>query len=371
MAGRSRRYKQRSKRRQDRGRSRHAHPPAGTAPAPPHLPHTPTNPTPTTPHATGHTSPTPAARPHARTTAHPPARLITSAAGSTTALPAPPAHGPARWPSPARLLRLQALRSRWRSLRPALRRTAQAVAVAGAAAVVLLVVAWNLAAARPGWWRALSAGDPALLERAQGVENGATTLLSEPHPIDPASGVSEVWSVSLSDEDATAWLVGKLPRWAVSRGAVRRWPAEIAQLQVRFERGRIAFGAEVVHSGTRRYFVARLRPRVDRSGALWTPAVGASVGRLPIPAGLLLSSGTLGAAGRIPDEVAQLPQTDGLLRALTSAAPLVRSPVIRLPDGRRVRLVGLRVEPGALVMDLRTEPAAPASAGEHSAPPGT
>ena len=240
---------------------------------------------------------------------------------------------------------------RWRRRLVAAGLALAALCGAGAASAV------GLAASRPGWWREISPNDPGALLRARAVENGTVTLLTQ------ARG-NEAWTVRLADTDAAAWLACRLSEWATSQGRLAAWPAELSQVQVLFEDGAVLVSAEVrLREGGTRVFSARLRPTVDAAGALWLRASSVGVGRLRLPAGLMLAEGPEGAPGRWlrPDRAL----ADGLpggvsgrdvTRVLLGDVPLARLPALRLADGRRVRVLGVRVVPGFLELTCRTEP---------------
>lgn len=239
------------------------------------------------------------------------------------------------------------------------RRLVAAGLILAALCGVLAALAVALAASRPGWWRPLAPGDPAALVRARAVENGTVTLLTQARGDEP-------WTARLADADAAAWLACRLPEWAISQGRLGAWPPELAQVQVLFEEGTVLVSVEVrLRDGGRRVLSARLRPTVDRAGTLWLTASSVGVGRLRLPAGLMLAEGPEGAPGRWlrPDG----PLADGLpagvrgrdiARVLLGESPLARAPALRLADGRRVRVLGVRVVPGFLELTCRTEPGA-------------
>lgn len=239
---------------------------------------------------------------------------------------------------------------RWR------RRLVAAGLILAALCGVLAVCAVWLASSRPGWWRPPGRDDAATLVRARAVENGTVTLLTQ------ARG-DEAWTVRLADADAAAWLACRLSEWATSQAGLAAWPAELLQVQVRFEDATVLVGGEVrLREGETRVFSARLRPRVDAGGSLWLVATSVGVGRLRLPAGLMLAEGPEGTPGRWLRPERGLP--DGLLRGvsgrevarvLLGEMPVAKAPALRLADGRRVRVLGVRVVPGFLELTFRTE----------------
>jgi hypothetical protein len=116
----------------------------------------------------------------------------------------------------------------------------------------------------------------------------------------------------------------------------------------------------VTRDGSTRVLAASVRPEFRADGALWLPGSSVSVGRLSMPASWVVSDRARAsgpAAGAVvPDELARLPKAKDLMDALAGRRPAMRSPVLRIGDGRRVRLLGLRAEDGALYVTCQTLP---------------
>jgi hypothetical protein len=94
---------------------------------------------------------------------------------------------------------------------------------------------------------------------------------------------------------------------------------------------------------------------VAGASGLWIEPTWVYVGRLPLPAGWVLS-GAVGTGADLPADLAALPQTPALLEALRGLAPVVRAASVRLPDGRRLLLEAVRAEEGRLVITWRPAP---------------
>lgn len=232
-----------------------------------------------------------------------------------------------------------------------------------------VVVAGWLADQRPRWWDPIDASNPSTVAAANAVENGAVDLLSLVRPsVERSPGVltSEPWTVRLTPEDANAWLAVRLPMWIRNQSDNFRWPSQVAQLQVDFRADDVVLGVRARSHGVERYLWVSLDPTIDADGALWLRATWVHVGRLSLPASWFLPDEEAAPSGtspaqptlvtkNIPDDIRALPETEALLAALNGAGPVARNPAIRLADGRRVRIVGVAAEDGALYVTCRTE----------------
>jgi len=233
------------------------------------------------------------------------------------------------------------------------------VACAFVAVVVLCVMA--LVEESPTWWRALRADDPATMETARRLENGVVSELHFARPGDPDLDEhdpiwrSDDWTVSLRAPEASAWLTSRLPRWLTSYDERVVWPEDASQLQVAFVEDRIHIGIRVDVDGAPRVLSATLRPELDDHGAVWMRAGTVRVGRLGLPASWVLrdSRGVIDAY--VPEEFRSLQQTEGMFSAFRGEHPLVIDPVLKLEDGRKVRLLALAAREGRLEITCRTE----------------
>lgn len=224
---------------------------------------------------------------------------------------------------------------------------------AGAAVIVSLLLgaalaAWGLTRAAPPWWEASRPPDAALGERVEHAAVAQLTVRRDPDPAaDGPAFRSAPWSVSLTSEDADAWLGARLPMWLASRYPEVEWPGSISRVGVRFGEGVVHVAARVVENGKARVIAAELEPRLGPDGALWVRARRVTLGRLPVPVDWVVNDAGLVPAG---DEVVRR-----IAAALLGQGPVVEEAVIRLEDGRRVRLVGLAAREGRLEITCVTE----------------
>ena len=255
------------------------------------------------------------------------------------------------------------------------RRTRRAIITAGLALVALasagIMMAAAMARAAPSWWRSIRREDPVLVSLARRVENSVMNEAAANRPTRQASGVwqSDQWQIRLSADEASAWLSIRLPMWLANQKDEFRWPRNLEDVQVEFQDGALTVGARV--DGKRepaptegsatdatggRVLTATVAPRFDGQGRLYLPAERVNVGRLAIPASWVLDRSGGGAATRyIPESIRTLPETTALVRAFEGDQAILESPVIKLGDGRRVRVLSLSLDRGMLEITCRTE----------------
>jgi hypothetical protein len=226
-----------------------------------------------------------------------------------------------------------------------------------------LLVMLAMSRSTPAWWSAAYELGPEADAQAESLEAAAMAQASlvRRGEVDGTLWKSEVWSVSLSESDANAWLGARLPRWVESRGSQIRWPAVVRGVRVVFRDGAIWVGAQVRESegegrSAESIVSVGLVPRVDEAGRLWFGASSVGVGRLTMPPWVL------GGARRnpdgsvlVPDSLSQRRDIGPLLDVLAGAAPAANEPVMSVGDGRRVRLLSMRVREGRLELTCRTE----------------
>ncbi|KAA0212643.1 MAG: hypothetical protein DYG94_14495 [Leptolyngbya sp. PLA3] len=219
------------------------------------------------------------------------------------------------------------------------------------------VTAFVLSRTAPAWWEPVDVESPATARRADDLERAVghqLTLVRDPAesllPVE--SWRSDDWTTSIQAEDANAWLNTNLRDWLASDPKLPNWPELVDSLRVRFGDGLIQVGVMVERGDRARYLSATIRPHVDVDGSLWLEATSVSIGRLGIPAAVMLDRAGDGLAELVPPELE--PQTRSMLRLFRGAEP-VPHPVIRLGDGRQVRLLEIVPRNGKLVVTCRTE----------------
>lgn len=214
----------------------------------------------------------------------------------------------------------------------------------------------------PDWWTPIDAADPAVREAALNVENGLSGELTRRRelterelPLVGTVRASENWGVRLESGQASAWLTERLPKWAEAEGWLAAWPEELAELRLNFDGATIRLGARVRSSATSEgsYMTATLTPQFRGDGTVWLIADSVSIGRLPLPPAWVFS-GTPGDTDVLPSEL-EGDDLKEIFRVFLGDQP-APDPLIRLGDGRRVRLVGIQPEEqGTVLLIFRTE----------------
>lgn len=254
---------------------------------------------------------------------------------------------------------------------PSRRRRWLLVYIPGAMLVagLLALMALGLAGARPAWWRDIDPTNEHIAAAALRVENGAATQLTQIRRAADSNQTSAPWTIKLSSADANAWLAARLRPWLESQSAEFTWPEELRAVEVRFNAGRIDIGASVgdriaktpnAAASPARFITASLRPEFRESGSLWLPAASTSVGRLTLPSSWMLSRAAPAAkrtgSKTLPDALRSMPELRDVISALSGERPLMQTPVIRIGDGRRVRLLKLEPRDDALYITCQTLP---------------
>lgn len=246
-----------------------------------------------------------------------------------------------------------------------------AVAVGLAATLTMIVaVGYGLSRREPEWWARAAEPGPGeengdgeelqnsvinQLHLSRGTEEGLTAA-------ELAAGEawrSEPWRVSLRDEDVNAWVAEELPRWLANRDPPVRWPEQVESARVGFDHGVVMVGVRLRHGGASGVISASvisvsLVPELRADGSLWLRASWVRIGSLPAPASWVVArlrdaleeGGLSEQAGR---------EAEFMLRVLAGEEALTSEPVVRLEDGRRVRLLDLEARPGEVWLTARTE----------------
>lgn len=230
---------------------------------------------------------------------------------------------------------------------------------------IVAIAVWQMSVHSPDWWRSLDPTSEQTIATGKAVEH---TIANEFHRVerpgqrlddgDPTTTDpwhSEPWGISIAAGEANAWLNTRLRPWLESQDETFVWPSDLAEIQVEFDDASIQLGVRLERPGRDRLLSARVEPLVSISGELWMPASWAYVGRLPIPARWVLDQSDRRLEKLVADRVQEGDTAQAIVGALKGLEPATDEPIIRLGDGRQVRLLGLRANRGRLDLVCRTE----------------
>lgn len=231
--------------------------------------------------------------------------------------------------------------------------------VAIALLTVASVFAYLLIRSAPAWWRTVDPQSPASAQAGELLQNalGNQFTAVRPAAADLKPGErwrSEVWRFAVEVDDANAWLNTSLPNWIKSDPDMPAWPDDIGSIQVAFRSGLMYVGIELLRGdGVPQYLAAAVRPEMREDGSLWIPADTVLVGRLPIPPEVVLSQARARVHNILPEDLTE--RGRALLRVFEGDEPLAESPVIRLGDGRQVRVLDIQPRDHRLIVSCQTE----------------
>jgi hypothetical protein len=205
------------------------------------------------------------------------------------------------------------------------------------------IVLWRISRSPPAWYRPPDALDTAVNELADRVEY---RLVEEAQKVRP---LHERWSLRVRENQINSWLATRLPKWLAHRGDTS-WSQRAGTPQVRLEPGAISLAVPVLGGASARTVVARVHPDlVDDKLHITVDRV--AVGKIALPGEPLSNLLTLIQPALPPDWEA--PVTE-LAEALAEGQMI--DPVIELADGRRVRLLAIRLDDGVLEFTAETIP---------------
>ena len=211
----------------------------------------------------------------------------------------------------------------------------------------------------PAWWDTAIDLDDHSIDRARGFESALVTELNRVRAgtrSDLASPwKSQPWAVAMQSGDMNAWIEHVAPKWIATREQTGSWPRELVQMRISFGSDSWHIGVQIM-SGNRTHFLAvDVTPRFEQDGSLWLTAHSVEVGRLQLPASLVLRRAPELFEHYLPPSIRGDPRSACLLDALKGNTPLAVEPAIHLADGRRVRILELHSTLNRLEIVARTE----------------
>lgn len=238
---------------------------------------------------------------------------------------------------------------------------------------LVLALRW-LSLQPPEWWRSVDPTKPATIDAANRLQNA---LITEAHrvdrPIDEDSSIvqqggyqTRPWRIALNAELANAWLSVELPKWLDSEAHVKM-PPEVREIQAEFRGGVIMVGVSRVSGASKRFYWLTLRPELNENGSLWLRAERTIAGQLPVPRSMVINAAFRAAEANgeklnSPAASAELDLDTDIDSPITVIAsilagkrPMLHNAVIRLEDGRIIRLQNIRANNGKLEITCVTE----------------
>ncbi len=199
---------------------------------------------------------------------------------------------------------------------------------------VLSWVAWRRSWQTPEWWSPLPIGP----DTAHSAEVFEQRVVNEGHRV---RGLEDSWDLTLEETGANGWLFTRLKDWMRSQVPPLSLGEGVRSVRVMF-RAEVAYVAAELEGG--RIATVGVKPAIDDRGRLVLAVQSASVGRLGLPAvwatRALSPSSSRGGGG-------------GWLR-FEEGRVVLEEPVLKLADGRRVRIVGIEAREGSLVLRCKT-----------------
>jgi hypothetical protein len=226
-----------------------------------------------------------------------------------------------------------------------LRRLRRATLVLLLIIIVAAVVLWRLSWIAPSWYEPPAASDTHSAALADKVE---TRVLEEAQKIRPTP--ADRWTIRVRQEQINAWLCFKLRKWIeYDRGG--SWPPELGTPQVRIEADGLSIALPIARDATSssRTLVARIKPRIINS-ALALELDRVALGRISLPGEPLAN--LLQTLSDAAPQAKEDPTLTSVLDLLAQRTQI--DPVIKLSDGRRVRLLDLRLGDGFIDLTAQT-----------------
>jgi hypothetical protein len=228
---------------------------------------------------------------------------------------------------------------------------------------VATFVAWRMASQSPAWWHPVDPADPQVDSTARAIENSVTEQMHRSRPAAAPAGngapASSTWTLKITDSQANAWLAARLESWLANRSESAFWPSSASNPQLAFEEGIIRIGIEVTEgpAGSKGKVVSMaLAPSIGADGGLWLKLESLAIGRFGVPGSMVATAGASMLESRLPAEMRSNPDTRNFLDALSGTRALTNEPVMKLSDGRRVRMLRITARPGEMEVECQTLP---------------
>lgn len=203
------------------------------------------------------------------------------------------------------------------------------------------VAVWMGLSSAPSYWRIVDFSDPQTPKRVATFEQKIDKAFEQDHPAD------EVWELDLQQEEMRDWVAVRMPTWLAERGVVQSLPPWLSQPMIVFEEGKLILAGQVRYGDISQIVSLELKPSTGAGGELEFRMDGIRGGRIPLPRGELLNKlvskyGSVEAA-----EYAALSEAQ-------SALSKIKLPAIDVGNGRKVKIVGIDLKSGSVILKCVT-----------------
>jgi len=198
--------------------------------------------------------------------------------------------------------------------------------------------------AEPSWWQPPDASDEAVVELGHGTE---MDVIAAVHRIRTA--VDPVWHYRLRNENMNAWLAVNLPRWFEHHEG-RPWPDNISLPLVSARTSGFNIGLKLPEQIGTKILAVRVLPTFEEDGRLRLHLDRVALGRVSVPGAA--AEALLNLAREAFHHDAEARDVDRIAAILFGEQTV--SPILRLNDGRVVRLEAIELEDQSVVFTCRT-----------------
>lgn len=198
--------------------------------------------------------------------------------------------------------------------------------------------------AEPSWWQPPDASDETVVELGHGTE---MDVIAAVHRIRPAA--DPVWHYRLRNDNMNAWLAVNLPQWFEHREG-RSWPENVSLPLVSARENGFNLGLKLPEEWGSKILAVRVLPAFEEDGRLRLTLDRVALGRVSVPGAA--AEALLDVARDAFRTNAEETDIDRIASILFGEQTL--SPILRLNDGRLVRLEGIELAESSVIFTCRT-----------------
>jgi hypothetical protein len=198
--------------------------------------------------------------------------------------------------------------------------------------------------AAPSWWHPPDSSDVKVVEMGHGTE---MDVIAAVHRIRPSQ--NPTWHYRLRNENMNAWLAVNLPKWFEHREG-RPWPENVSLPMVSARESGFNLGLKLPEQWGSRILAVRVLPNFEEDGRLRLTLDRVALGRVAVPGAA--AEAMLGVVREAFRKDAEEGDLDRIAATLFGETTL--SPILRLNDGRIVRLEAIELEDESVVFTCRT-----------------